>query len=637
MSSREFVVHTSVRGYASTVEIGKVASYKQLEQILQELLSLPISHTFEEGYAIERLQRDGSWAVLEEQQFEELKDGKHKVRLMERLVRMLSRIPDEADYSQDFIGINILSATIGKMKYEDVSVVVFLKKCKDDKWKTHVCNSQTPVWNENFCLPLHPEVITKDARLNEVLCVKVISSAREEQPVAQLAEKPSKTKKGEENKKDEKETKEKEPKKVKEDELAKFEIPLNAMKKGDPHTVTQTIKGGQLTFELRWFEDDRAIYETQRSANTLYHDSYSYGSFFYLPPPIDYHHITSKRREAAWYSDLRQLKSVADLRKGDVLIGKYFGSHPIVKAQKHTLCDRASKYSVHAAIVGEDGGLKVVEASEQRNKVSVSPHFPEADFLVYRAFDQTYAKEAGDWAMDIANSCNIAYSILGLTASIRYNEYDLAAQVRHKALATKKIVPKIMMPAQFVVACYQCRPETPYIRLNSLYISPMELEEYLNSQPHAFYFCGKISQSSVQRFNLDLGLGGGDTSSAFSPRFRHDTPVKNNTNGANASDNNASANGFTGNAASNNGSSASTPSNSVPFPISSAGNVTLTGSTGGLTNLPSPKGASERSASNAGTPTKTRSSKAKLAQSSPSVGAKDPENRERSHSKKKGE
>jgi hypothetical protein len=44
-------------------------------------------------------------------------------------------------------------------------------------------------------------------------------------------------------------------------------------------------------------------------------------------------------------------------------------------------------------------------------------------------------------------------------ASIRYNEYDLAAKVRHKALATRKIVPKIMTPAQFAVACYQCNPE----------------------------------------------------------------------------------------------------------------------------------------------------------------------------------
>jgi hypothetical protein len=44
------------------------------------------------------------------------------------------------------------------------------------------------------------------------------------------------------------------------------------MKKGDPLTVTQSIKGGSLLIELRWFEDDRAIYfeDHPRHASALY-------------------------------------------------------------------------------------------------------------------------------------------------------------------------------------------------------------------------------------------------------------------------------------------------------------------------------------------------------------------------------
>lgn len=41
----------------------------------------------------------------------------------------------------------------------------------------------------------------------------------------------------------------------------------------------------------------------------------------------------------------------------------------------------------------------------------------------------------------------------------------------------------------------------PYIKLNSLYITPMEFEDYLNKSPDLFYFVGKITQSSARKYN----------------------------------------------------------------------------------------------------------------------------------------
>jgi len=192
--------------------------------------------------------------------------------------------------------------------------------------------------------------------------------------------------------------------------------------------------------------------------------------------------------------------------------------------KKNFRCARGSKYSVYVAIVGENGGLKVCESSELRKCVSISPCFPEADFLVYRAFDEAYAKEASDWAIDLASNFQIKYSIDGLTSSIRCNTYDEASKIRQKVLAQKKMLPKMMMSGQFVVASYQCRIDEPYIRLNSLYISPMELEDFINKTSELFYFYGKITHFDAQRFNLeyykDRNLQNESGDNIFSPRVR---------------------------------------------------------------------------------------------------------------------
>jgi hypothetical protein len=81
-----------------------------LEVILQELLGLPISHTMEEGmlslmllvanslvgYAVE-CYSNGQWGPLIPQNFDELKESKLKVRVIEKMVRCLSRIPEELE------------------------------------------------------------------------------------------------------------------------------------------------------------------------------------------------------------------------------------------------------------------------------------------------------------------------------------------------------------------------------------------------------------------------------------------------------------------------------------------------------------------------------------------------------------
>jgi hypothetical protein len=46
-----------------------------------------------------------------------------------------------------------------------MSVVLFLKKHKDEKWKTYCVGSPNPTWNENFALPLTPDSITKGKQL----------------------------------------------------------------------------------------------------------------------------------------------------------------------------------------------------------------------------------------------------------------------------------------------------------------------------------------------------------------------------------------------------------------------------------------------------------------------------------------
>jgi hypothetical protein len=51
----------------------------------------------------------------------------------------------------------------------DVSVVVFLKKSKDEKWRTRACHSQSPIWNENFCLPLLPDAVTKGIAVDDAM------------------------------------------------------------------------------------------------------------------------------------------------------------------------------------------------------------------------------------------------------------------------------------------------------------------------------------------------------------------------------------------------------------------------------------------------------------------------------------
>jgi len=74
-----------------------------------------------------------------------------------------------------------------------------------------------------------------------------------------------------------------------------------------------------------------------------------------------------------------------------------------------------------------------------------------------------------------------------------------------------------MMSGQFVVAAYQCK-QTPYIKLNSLYVSPMEFEDYLNQSPELFYFVGKITQSAARKYNEDHNLKNIYEGNLFSPR-----------------------------------------------------------------------------------------------------------------------
>lgn len=67
----------------------------------------------------------GQWNLLNEGNFEDLKLSTIKVKVVEKLVSIISSIPEEVGLSNEYIGINVLHASIsGKIKYEGMRVSV---------------------------------------------------------------------------------------------------------------------------------------------------------------------------------------------------------------------------------------------------------------------------------------------------------------------------------------------------------------------------------------------------------------------------------------------------------------------------------------------------------------------------------
>lgn len=58
-----------------------------------------------------------------------------------------------------------------------------------------------------------------------------------------------------------------------------------------------------------------------------------------------------------------------------------------------------------------------ISESGDKSSFKVLSKFPESDFVVFRPFDTQYAKEAADWAIDVAKNHDVKYSTKGISGT----------------------------------------------------------------------------------------------------------------------------------------------------------------------------------------------------------------------------
>lgn len=523
--SPTFYLHTTVHRFESMVELTGMNSYNDLVTAVTKILGIPETHNFRESYTLEVIDFSDSGAnrrrtIVTDANFDKMKD-KTKLHVIERVSKEEACVPVDYEVSSEYIGIHLKHASFNTPpKFPNIYVSFVMKKKPFRQSVSSIkVNNNLPVWNENFLLPLllDHDAVEKD-RLSDAIIVKVVSTTEDK---ADLTGAPTSTRELPSKSKDKEKDKASED--VKEAILTKFEVQLLHLKKGEPMVFKIDFKTGFVIVDMLWFEDNRsidltAVYQDQGKNKHVSH-AVTGGAFFFLPPPKDSYGKTGKRQEIQWFCDLQGMNSVDSLKKGDILLGKFFLSNPIIEIQENIQATKGSKYSCHVAIACEDGAYCIAESSVNRRCVSISPFFPEADFLVYRAVDQAYAKEAADWAFDIATNYDIKYSIENLRAAMSDKKedgpshaqvvsrlkFDVASHQGGNLNASRKKVPQTMMEGQFVVMAYQSK-STPYIKVSSLYISPMEFEDYLNQNPELFYFVGKITEGQCKQYNDEHNL-----------------------------------------------------------------------------------------------------------------------------------
>ncbi|MHC4392268.1 MAG: phage baseplate assembly protein V [Planctomycetota bacterium] len=209
-----------------------------------------------------------------------------------------------------------------------------------------------------------------------------------------------------------------------------------------------------------------------------------------LNPPSD------DKEEKKWFKRLEET-SVNELEPGDILLRKYYGTYHTVKESQRALRDgKGSNCSVHVVVYV--GGGQIVEASGSAGKVHITALPANINIVAYRPTDAHQAQKAVETARWFVSK-NLKYSTKHcLTGAPHSTSWGRKAKARAAMIATRRLPAKEMMCSELAAFAYQGIPGKAYIELDAMRVSPLRLEDYMNSNPGKFRFAGAIPSQGAE-------------------------------------------------------------------------------------------------------------------------------------------